>query len=58
MKPEHEPSRPTGPLTIDVQESWQCRWWGDHFGVSRTELLAAIMKVGVDAAAVRKALGK
>jgi hypothetical protein len=51
------PRKPT-TLKINVEESWQCRWWAEHLGVSRTELFAAILKVGVDADAVRKALGK
>jgi hypothetical protein len=46
------------PLKIDMQESWQCQWWSDHFGVTRSQLLAAILKVGVDADAVRRELGK
>jgi len=50
-----EPSRPS-PLRIDVQESWQSKWWSEHFGVTRSQLLAAILKVGIDADAVRREL--
>jgi hypothetical protein len=46
------------PWRIDVQESWQCKWWSEHFGVTRSQLLAAILKVGVDTDAVRRELGR
>ncbi|MEP7042897.1 MAG: DUF3606 domain-containing protein [Dokdonella sp.] len=41
---------------IDLGQSWQSRWWADYFGVSRTQLLVAIMSVGTDATAVKRAL--
>ncbi len=57
MLPAREPRRPT-TFAINLEESWQSRWWSEHFGVSPTQLLAAIAAVGVEASAVRKALGK
>lgn len=57
MPPDREPRRPA-TFAINLEESWQSRWWSEHFGVSPTQLLAAIAAVGVEASAVRKALGK
>jgi hypothetical protein len=58
MIQKKQPPTPAQPSRsrIDVQESWQCKWWSDHFGVTRSQLLAAILKVGVDAEAVRREL--
>jgi hypothetical protein len=50
------PSRP--PLTINVAEQWQVRWWCDHFRVTHRELFEAIGEVGTAAEAVRRKLGK
>lgn len=54
---DEEARRPPS-FTINLEESWEAAWWAAHFGVSRAELLAAILKVGVDAEAVRQVLGK
>jgi hypothetical protein len=45
-------------IAIDLSQSWQAAWWADRFGVTRAELLVAIVKAGTDADAVRNALGK
>ena len=45
-------------FAINLEESWQCRWWAEYFGVTRAQLLAAILDVGVDADAVRQALAQ
>jgi hypothetical protein len=52
-----EERRPT-TFAINLEESWQCRWWAEYFGVTRAQLLAAILEVGVDAEAVRRALAR
>lgn len=49
-------TRKPSTTAINLQESSQCRWWADHFGVQPNALLAAILEVGVDARAVRHAL--
>lgn len=41
------------PLTINLAEDWQVRWWCDHFGVTRQKLYEAIASVGISAVAVR-----
>jgi hypothetical protein len=45
-------------LKINVEEPAQLLWWCDHLGVTFAQLVGAIRKVGVDADAVRKALGR
>ena len=52
------PRSAPAPLTINVAEPWQVRWWCDHFGVTHAELFDAIARVGVSAVAVRRHLGK
>lgn len=49
-------SRP--PLTINVAEQWQVRWWCEHFGVTYRQLFEAIGEVGTAAEAVRRKLGR
>ena len=51
--------RPRPPeLTINLAESWQVRWWCEHFRVTHRELFEAIAAVGVLAEAVRQRLGR
>ena len=52
-----EQRKPT-TFAINLEESWQCHWWAEYFGVTRAQLLAAILEVGVDAEAVRQALAQ
>ncbi len=52
-----EPRKPT-TFAINLEESWQCRWWAEYFGVTRAQLLAAILEVGVDAEDIRQALDR
>jgi|GEM_PF-1550430 len=52
------PLSPPAPLTINLAESWQVRWWCDHFGVTHRQLFDAIAEVGVSAEAVRRHLEK
>ena len=59
-----QPSAPPRPLRklprlkINVEEPAQLQWWCDHLGVTLAQLGDAIRKVGIDADAVRKALGR
>jgi hypothetical protein len=43
---------------INMDASYEVKYWTRHLGVSRDELQGAIDKVGNAAAAVRKQLGK
>lgn len=43
---------------INVNESWELRWWTESLGVSEKELRAAAHAVGTSASAVRMHLGK
>jgi uncharacterized protein DUF3606 len=55
----HARPRSTPPtLAINLAETWQVRWWCDHFGVTYRELFDAIAAVGVSAVAVRQYLGR
>ncbi len=54
----HPRPRPKPPLTINVAEGWQVRWWCEHFRVTHRELFEAIAAVGVLAEAVRQRLGR
>lgn len=56
-EPTKETRRPT-TVAIDLGDSTQATWWAMHFGVTRAELLLAILRAGRDADSVRKALGK
>ena len=43
---------------IDLSADDQVRYWCKHFGVTRSELVKVIEKVGHSAAAVEKALAR
>jgi hypothetical protein len=58
MTVETEPATDAKAVAIDLRESWHADWWARYFNVTRTELLAAILKVGTDVRAVARALGK
>ncbi|MEO6689922.1 MAG: DUF3606 domain-containing protein [Dokdonella sp.] len=53
----NETRKPT-TVAIDLDDSTQAAWWATHFGVTRVQLLLAILRAGCDAESVRKALGK
>jgi hypothetical protein len=55
---ETELSTDAQAITIDLRESWHADWWARYFGVTRSELLAAILEVRTDVRAVRCALEK
>jgi hypothetical protein len=44
------------PLTINLAEAWQVRWWCEHFGITHRVLFEAIAAVGLSAVAVREYL--
>lgn len=49
---------PADRSRINVNESWELRWWTQSLGISEAELRAAVQAVGTSASAVRKHLGK
>lgn len=50
--------RPQDPTKINVNESWEVRYWTQALGVSEQQLRAAVKAVGVSTAAVKRHLGK
>jgi hypothetical protein len=44
--------------TINVEQEYELQYWSRAFGVGREALLEAVRKVGTDARAVSRALGK
>ena len=49
---------PADRSRINIHESWELEWWTKELGVTAAQLVAAVQRVGVSAAAVRKHLGK
>jgi hypothetical protein len=49
---------PADRTRINVNESWELRYWMDTLGVTEQQLRDAVKKVGVMVADVRKELGK
>ncbi|MBF8753753.1 DUF3606 domain-containing protein [Pseudomonas guariconensis] len=43
---------------INIEESWEVRYWSQKFGVSEQQLKDAVKAVGQSAEAVQKQLGK
>lgn len=50
--------RPQDARKINVNEPYEVRWWCSEFGVTETQLRAALKAVGVEAVNVAKHLGK
>lgn len=50
--------RPQDPTKINVNETWEVRYWTQALGVSEQQLRAAVKAVGVSTAAVKRHLGK
>ncbi|MCJ8498600.1 DUF3606 domain-containing protein [Chryseobacterium salipaludis] len=50
--------RPQDASKINVNESWELKYWSDKFGVTPLQLKAAVKAAGTSAAAVKKHLGK
>ena len=55
-QPRPRPRPRPRELTINLAESWQVRWWCEHFRVTHLELFEAISAVGLSAEAVRRRL--
>ena len=49
---------PQDAARINIHEDYEVAYWTKRFGVGKTELEAAVAKVGVSADAVGKELGK
>ena len=49
---------PADRSRVNVNESWEVRYWCKEFGCTETQLRAAVKAVGVSAAAVRAHLKK
>ncbi|MBM7121931.1 DUF3606 domain-containing protein [Dyella kyungheensis] len=49
---------PADRARVNVNESWEVRWWCKQFGCTEAQLRAAVKVVGVSANAVRQHLGK
>lgn len=49
---------PADRTRINVNESWEVKWWCQHLGVTEQQLRDAVKKVGVMVTDVRRHLGK
>jgi Protein of unknown function (DUF3606) len=58
MSDDKTKRRPQDSSRISMHEPYEVNWWTDHFGVSRTQLQAAVNAVGHGAGAVARYLGK
>lgn len=43
---------------VNVNEAWEVKWWCNKWGVSESQLRAAVRAVGVQSKDVAKHLGK
>lgn len=50
--------RPQDSSRINIHEPWELNYWSQHFGVTKSQLIAAVQAVGTSAAAVKKHLGR
>ncbi|MCW3111054.1 MAG: hypothetical protein JWQ09_5560 [Segetibacter sp.] len=50
--------RPQDSSKVNVNESWEVRWWCSQLNCTEPQLRAAVKAVGVSAAAIRRYLGK
>lgn len=49
---------PKDPLTVNVGQAHEVRYWCGKWNVTEAQLKAAVLAVGTSAAAVAKKLGK
>lgn len=49
---------PQDSARVNIHEDYEVAYWTHKWGVTRSELEAAVQKAGVSATAVAKALGK
>ncbi|MBO9702246.1 MAG: DUF3606 domain-containing protein [Sporocytophaga sp.] len=50
--------RPQDATRINIHEAWELNFWAEELGVSKTELITAVVEAGTSVAAVKKHLGK
>jgi hypothetical protein len=50
--------RPQDASRINIHEPWEVKWWCAKLGCTKSQLEAAVKKVGTSAAAVKKHLAK
>jgi hypothetical protein len=55
---EASPQRALPSRTINIEQEYELQYWSRAFGVGREALLEAVRKVGTDARAVSRQLGK
>jgi hypothetical protein len=51
-------TKPQDSSKINVHEPYEVNYWTDALGCTKAQLISAVDKVGVSAAAVKKYLGK
>jgi hypothetical protein len=56
MADDKKERRPQDALRVNLSEDYEVQYWTKKFGVTRTQLEAAVKKVGVMAADVEKEL--
>jgi hypothetical protein len=49
---------PPDTTKVNVHETWEVKWWCNKWGVSETQLRAAVRAVGVETKNVAKFLDK
>lgn len=49
---------PQDASRINIHEDYEVAYWTKKLGIGQAELIAAVQKVGVSAAAVERELGK
>jgi hypothetical protein len=58
MSDDFSNARESEGIRINMNESWDVRYWAKELGVTEEKLMEAIDAVGVQVDAVRKYLGK
>lgn len=51
-------TRPWDASRINIHQDYEVNWWCDQFKVTKSQLIAAVNKVGTSASAVKEYLGK
>jgi hypothetical protein len=50
--------RPADASRVNIHETWEVEYWTKKFGVTKSQLQAAVAAVGTSASAVARHLGK
>lgn len=58
MSDDKKKKIPQDATKVNIHEPYEVEYWSKKFGVTPSQLKAAVAKVGVSAAAVAKHLGK